>query len=127
MPVFGAPVWIRGRKRRWVCRYTGCPVVTFVEQGEAVAVPRVKLTSRACRWVIEQVPREHVSVNGVRRRLVDGMDLDRADPGRGRRGGSPLRGCEHQQQLHEICHFAAEPGEQCLLQACVVPGVEAWD
>jgi transposase len=68
-PAFGAPVRIRWRKRRWVCLDTGCPVVTFVEQDETVAVPRAKLTSRACRWAIEQIRREHASVNGVRRQL----------------------------------------------------------
>ena len=66
-PAFGAPVRIRWRKRRWVCPDSGCPVVTFVEQDERVAAPRSSLTVRACRWAIEQLRREHASVNGVRR------------------------------------------------------------
>ena len=68
-PVFGAPVRIRWRKRRWVCPDLGCPVGSFTEQDESVAAPRAKLTTRACRWAIEQIRREHASVNGVRRQL----------------------------------------------------------
>jgi transposase len=68
-PAFGRPVCLRWRKRRWVCPDPGCPVGSFTEQDEAVAAPRAKLTSRACRWAIEQIRREHASVNGVRRQL----------------------------------------------------------
>ena len=68
-PVFGAPVRIRWRKRRWVCPDLGCPVGSFTEQDESIAAPRAKLTTRACRWAIEQIRREHASVNGVRRQL----------------------------------------------------------
>ena len=68
-PAFGAPVRIRWRKRRWVCPDNGCPVGSFTEQDETVAAPRAKLTTRACRWAIEQIRREHASVNGVRRQL----------------------------------------------------------
>ncbi|WP_249138466.1 ISL3 family transposase [Phycicoccus avicenniae] len=71
-PAFGAPVRIRWRKRRWVCPDPGCPVVTFVEQDDRVAAPRSSLTTRACRWAIEQIRREHASVNGVRRQLGTG-------------------------------------------------------
>jgi transposase len=68
-PAFGRPVRIRWRKRRWVCPDTGCPVGSFTEQDQRVAAPRAKLTVRACRWAIEQIRREHASVNGVRRQL----------------------------------------------------------
>ena len=71
-PAFGAPVRIRWRKRRWVCPDTGCPVRSFVEQDERVAAPRSSLTTRACRWAIEQLRREHGSVNGIRRQLGTG-------------------------------------------------------
>jgi transposase len=71
-PAMGRPVRIVWRKRRWVCPDTGCPVVTFVEQDERVAAPRSSLTTRACRWAIEQIRREHASVNGVRRQLGAG-------------------------------------------------------
>lgn len=71
-PAFGAPVRIRWRKRRWVCPDSGCPVVTFVEQDDRIAAPRSLLTTRACRWAIEQLRREHASVNGVRRQLGTG-------------------------------------------------------
>ncbi|MGN6687268.1 MAG: ISL3 family transposase [Actinomycetales bacterium] len=68
-PAFGAPVRIRWRKRRWVCPDPGCPVGSFIEQDETLAAPRARLTVRACRWAIEQIRREHASVNGVRRQL----------------------------------------------------------
>jgi transposase len=71
-PAMGRPVRIRWRKRRWVCPDPGCPVGTFVEQDERVAAPRSSLTARACRWAIEQLRREHASVNGIRRQLGTG-------------------------------------------------------
>jgi len=33
---------------------------------------RAKMTTRACRWAIQQIRREHASVNGIRRRLGTG-------------------------------------------------------
>jgi transposase len=71
-PAMGRRVRIVWRKRRWVCPDAGCPVGTFVEQDERVAAPRSSLTTRACRWAIEQLRREHASVNGVRRQLGTG-------------------------------------------------------
>ena len=68
-PAFGCPVRIVWRKRRWVCPDPGCPVGSFVEQDDRVAVPRSKLTTRAAWWAIQQIRREHASVNGVRRQL----------------------------------------------------------
>ena len=41
----------------------------FTEQDEQVARPRGLLTMRACRWVIEQVRREHASIHGLARQL----------------------------------------------------------
>jgi hypothetical protein len=68
----GRPVRIVWRKRRWVCREPVCRVGSFVAQDERIAAPRAKLTVRPCRWAIEQIRREHVSVNGVRRQLGTG-------------------------------------------------------
>ena len=34
-----------------------------------VAAPRAVLTTRACRWAIEQIRREHASVLGIARQL----------------------------------------------------------
>jgi transposase len=68
-PAFGYPVRIVWRKRRWVCPEPGCPVRSFVEQDDRVAAPRSKLTTRAAWWAIQQIRREHASVNGVRRQL----------------------------------------------------------
>ena len=69
LPWAGRPVTIGWRKRRGVCPEPSCPVVSFVEQDEQVAVPRGKLTARARRWAIQQIRREHASVNGVRCQL----------------------------------------------------------
>ena len=71
-PAMGRPVRICWRKRRWRCLEAACPVSTFVEQDDRVAAPRAKLTTRACRWAIEQLRREHASVNGLRRQLRTG-------------------------------------------------------
>jgi transposase len=71
-PAMGRPVRICWRKRRWVCPDPGCPVGSFVEQDERVAAPRARLTTRACWWAIEQIRREHASVNGLRRQLGTG-------------------------------------------------------
>lgn len=71
-PSFGRPVRVVWRKRRWLCPEPACEVTSFVEQDEKVAAPRGLLTARACRWVIEQIRREHASVNGIRRQLGTG-------------------------------------------------------
>ncbi|WP_245627365.1 helix-turn-helix domain-containing protein [Kribbia dieselivorans] len=71
-PAFGRPVWIIWRKRRWICLEPVCDMGSFVEQDEAVVPPRALLTTRACRWAIEQIRREHASVNGIRRQLGTG-------------------------------------------------------
>lgn len=71
-PAMGQPVRIIWRKRRWRCPDAGCPVKTFVEQDERVAAPRSSLTTRACRWSVQQIRREHASGNGVRRQLGTG-------------------------------------------------------
>ena len=71
-PAMGRPVRIVWRKRRWVCPEPACPVVSFVEQDERIAMPRNVLTIRGCRWSIEQIRREHASVNGLRRQLGTG-------------------------------------------------------
>ncbi len=68
-PAMGRPVRIVWRKRRWVCPEPTCPVGSFMEQDERVAAPRARLTTRACWWVVEQIRREHASVNGLRRQL----------------------------------------------------------
>ena len=71
-PAMGRPVRIVWLKRRWVCPEAACPVLSFVEQDERIAAPRATLTTRACRWSIEQIRREHASVNGLRRQLGTG-------------------------------------------------------
>lgn len=71
-PAMGRPVRLLWRKRRWRCAQEACQVVTFLEQDEMVAAPRARLTRRASWWAIEQIRREHASVNGIRRQLGTG-------------------------------------------------------
>ena len=68
-PCFGRPVRVRWRKRTWTCPDASCPVGTFTEQDEHVASPRALLTTRACRWAIEQLRGEHASIAGLARQL----------------------------------------------------------
>ena len=68
-PAFGKPTALVWRKRRWVCPDRECPVGVFTEQDETVARPRGLLTVRACRWAINELRREHASVQGLARRL----------------------------------------------------------
>jgi transposase len=68
-PSFGRPVELRWRKRTWECPEPSCPVGVFTEQDEQVAKPRAMLTTRACRWAVHQIRREHGSVSGVARQL----------------------------------------------------------
>jgi transposase len=71
-PAMGRPVRLIWRKRRRVCPEPACPVGSFVEQDDTIVAPRSKLTTRACRWAIQQIRREHASVNGIRRQLGTG-------------------------------------------------------
>ena len=50
LPVFGRPVRLVWRKRRWLCPHEGCAVRTFTDQEPAIAPPRGRITSRAARW-----------------------------------------------------------------------------
>ena len=68
-PCFARPARIRWRKRTWSCPEPTCPVGTFTEQDEQVARPRALLTVRACWWAIEQIRREHASIEGLARQL----------------------------------------------------------
>jgi len=115
-PAMGRPVRIRWRKRRWICSEPACPVGSFVEQDEQVAAPRAKLTVRACRWAIEQIRREHASVNGVRRQLGTGWRtvwesilplLEAADQNASRVDGVAILGVDE----HVWHHVSIKPVE----------------
>ena len=69
IPCFARPTRLRWRKRTWRCLEPACPTRVFTEQDEQIARPRGLLTTRACRWVIEQVRREHASIHGLARQL----------------------------------------------------------
>jgi hypothetical protein len=68
-PCIGRPVELVWRKRSWRCDEPTCPVGVFTEQNETLAPPRALLTTRACWWAIEQLRREHASVQGLARQL----------------------------------------------------------
>jgi len=116
-PAMGRPVRIIWRKRRWRCPDPGCPVKTFVEQDERVAAPRSSLTTRACRWSIEQIRREHASVNGVRRQLGTGWRtvwdtirpiLEAADADTSRFENVTILGVDEHVVRHEALLFRME-------------------
>jgi len=116
-PAMGRPVRIVWRKRRWLCPDPGCPVGSFVEQDERIAAPRAILTTRACRWAIEQIRREHASVNGIRRQLGTGWRtvwesikplLDKADKDPSRFDGVKILGVDEHVVRHEALLFRME-------------------
>ena len=63
------PVRLRWRQRTWRCPDAGCPVGVFVEQHLTLVAPRASLTSRAVTWAIEQLHREHATIQGLSRQL----------------------------------------------------------
>lgn len=84
-PCFTTPVVLLWRKRRYRCREDACAMVTFTEQVPDLARPRGLLTTRAARWAITQIRREHASVQGAARppagrAVAHGVVGDRADP-----------------------------------------------
>ena len=68
IPVFGAPVQLVWRQRRYRCRESACPVRGFTED-HPLAGPRAKLTARAAWWAISCIQRDQASVASVARRL----------------------------------------------------------
>lgn len=68
-PSFGRPVRLAWVKRRYLCPEPDCVGGTFVERNDAVAAPRALLTTRAVRWAVQQLRREHASIAGLARQL----------------------------------------------------------
>ncbi|MEI2826981.1 MAG: transposase family protein [Dermatophilaceae bacterium] len=66
-PAFGRPVTVVWRKRRWVCPEPACPVpLVHLSRTNGSRRPEAMLTARAaCSWAIEQLRREHASVQRV--------------------------------------------------------------
>jgi transposase len=69
VPCMARPVELAWRKRTWRCAEPACAGGVFTEQHDDVAKPRALLTTRACRWAIDQLRREHASVQGLARQL----------------------------------------------------------
>nr|WP_308203236.1 ISL3 family transposase [Georgenia satyanarayanai] len=67
------------RQRTWRCPDPDCSRGTFVEQVPGLVAPRGSLTTRAVRWAVGQLRREHATVQGLARQLgVDWKTLWRA-------------------------------------------------
>ncbi len=65
LPYAGRPSRLRWRKVRFVCRNSGCDVVSWTWDDVRIAFPRQALTDRAARWVTVQVGRNGRSVSEV--------------------------------------------------------------
>lgn len=57
LPVFGRPVVLVWRKRRWACLNNGCAMKTWTEQAPWIAPSRTSMTTRAGMWATVQVGR----------------------------------------------------------------------
>ena len=69
VPCMARPVELAWRKRTWRCAEPACAGGVFTGQLDDLAKPRALLTTRACRWAIGQLRREHASVQGLARQL----------------------------------------------------------
>lgn len=69
IPSFGRPVTILWRKRRFLCPGGACERTTFVEDLPGLASPRHATTARVVDWAVQQLRREHATVNGLARQL----------------------------------------------------------
>jgi transposase len=58
LPVFGWPVELVWRKRRWRCPEPGCPVGSWTEDRPDIALARAAMTSRAGQWATREVGAE---------------------------------------------------------------------
>jgi transposase len=65
LPVAGRPMALIWHKRRWRCPDADCPTGSWTEEDERIASSRMAITTRAGRWVTEQVGRCARSVNEV--------------------------------------------------------------
>jgi len=89
-PAMGAPVRIVWRKRRWVCPDGHCKVRSFVEQDEAVAARRARLTTRA-----SGARQRQRDPSPTRLRVAHRVGRDPADPCEGGQGPVTVRGRHH--------------------------------
>ncbi len=65
LPIYGRAARTVWRKCRFSCPASECERKSFTEEDDRIAGPRQRLTSRAARWVTEQVGRHARSVNEV--------------------------------------------------------------
>ncbi|MDY5155674.1 ISL3 family transposase, partial [Actinotignum urinale] len=55
LPVYGRPIYLVWRKHRWLCSNKDCGVKSWCGKDKRIACGSTTMTSRAARWVIEQV------------------------------------------------------------------------
>lgn len=65
LPAFGRSTRLMWRKHRWLCPSASCPVGSFTEEDPRIAAPRMAMTSRAGRWLTEQIGRRARTVNEI--------------------------------------------------------------
>ena len=65
LPCFGRPTILVWHKTRLGCHQPGCAVTSWTLIDDRIAPPRMELTTRAGRWVTEQVGRYSRTVNDV--------------------------------------------------------------
>lgn len=95
IPVFGAPVQLEWRQRRYRCAGSACPVGGFSADHGQGGAPWAKLTVRAAWSAISCIQRDTASVAAVARRLgVDWHPVWEAiKPILAVLAGDPLTGC----------------------------------
>lgn len=69
VPHGGIRVQLAWRQRMWRCPDPGCARGKFAEQVPSLVAVRGSITTRAIRWAIGQLRREHATIRGLARRL----------------------------------------------------------
>jgi transposase len=69
LPAFGRATRLAWHKTRWSCPDPDCPRGSWTSRDERIAAPRLAMTHRAGRWIVEQVGRYRRAVAAVARQL----------------------------------------------------------
>lgn len=65
LPVVGHPTRLHVRIPRFTCNDPGCDVSVFRQRINRVALPKVTLTRRAARWILQRLAVDKMSVSAV--------------------------------------------------------------
>ena len=69
LPAFGRPTRLAWHKTRWQCPDQGCEQGSWTCRDDRIAAPRLGMTHRAGRWIVQQVGRFRRAVAAVARQL----------------------------------------------------------